>query len=237
MRGAGDSREEPGIYDLVFFIVVFGAMGHLMGLWHWTAVAYALAAFLLLAAFLRWLGGPSRYKGQRFSDFAGFVDSWGLTLDDGGRIFIDPESRRVPRLRFRVTGRGPRKLLRVRIPTRKATRGEVEARLEALAGPFEDVTLRGHPRSIEFRLPARAAYTGSIGSRAAEAAFRGLGCDEESLFTIHCRGEIDPYYDLEITEQAAENAPGWLKRFFERRARSIRSALPRRREPPGRSDG
>ena len=212
---------------------MIGALGHFFGWWHWISVAYVLVGAILIYLFLLWLGGPTRYRGRRFEDFAEFLNSWPVTLDNGGRVFIEPETSGIPRLRFHIAGRGLRKRLLVRFPTRKATRSELQRRLEALTAQFEDAVLRGYPSSIELRLSAHAPYTGSVASRGAEAAFRALGCGHESTYTIHGYGDLDPYYDLEITEKAAERTSGWLKRFFERRARAIRSAISRPRTPPG----
>jgi hypothetical protein len=119
------------------------------------------------------------------------------------------------------------------MPRRKATEANLRRRLESLSAPFSNVVLRERPRSFDLALPAHADYTGSVASRAAQAAFEALGCTDESTFTIYSYGGYDPYYMLRITENAAEATSGFVKRWFERRAKEIRSSLPGGRNRPG----
>ena len=199
------------------------------------AVALAVVAALFLALLLlKWLNRPLRHRGRRFEHFHLFLDSWAESFDRGASIFVEPEAPRLPRLRFRLVGRGARKRLTVRLPHRRASSRALLAELESLIGLFEDVALRERPRSFELSLPAQAPYTGSLASRAARAAFESLGCTAESTFTIYgeSRG-FDPYYELRLYQRLAER-PGLLQRYAEKRARRLRAALRQKGQgPPG----
>ena len=200
----------------------------------WKIIALAAAGLVVVYIFLSWLGRPTRHRGQRFADFPRFLGYWAESIDRGGRIFIQPEQPGVPRLGFRLVGRGDRKSLRVTLPHRRASEASLRSQLDALASHFERVEILDKPRSFELRLPAAATYTASVASRAAEAAFRTLGCTSESTFTVYGSSvAFDPHYELRITEQAAASANGVLKRWFEKRAARIRSQLSQRRPPSG----
>jgi len=200
----------------------------------WKLIAVIAAGLVVAYLFLSWLSRPTRYRRQRFADFPKFLGYWAESIDRGGRIFIEPDQPGVPRLGFRLVGRGSRKSLRVTVPRRRASEAALRSQLESLASHFEQVQILDKPRSLELRLPAAASYTASIASRAAEASFLAFGCTADSTFTIYGSSvAFDPYYELRITEQAVDSANGVLKRWFEKRAARIRKQLPRRRPPGG----
>jgi len=200
----------------------------------WKLIALVAGGLIVAYLFLSCLGRPTRYRKQRFADFPKLFGYWAESIDRGGRIFIEPEHPGVPRLGFRLVGRGSRKSLRVTVPRRRSSEAELRSQLDSLASHFDQVEVVAKPRSLELRLPAAATYTASIASRAAEAAFLSLGCTAESTFTIYGSSvAFDPYYELRVTEQAAESATGVLKRWFEKRAARIRSHLRQRRRPGG----
>ena len=200
----------------------------------WKIIAFAAGGLVVVCLFLAWLGRPTRHRGQRFADFPRFLGYWAESMDRGGRIFIQPEQPGVPRLGFRLVGRGAHKSLRVTLPRRRESDAALRSQLDALTSHFDRVEILEKPRSLELRLPAAASYTASVASRAAEAAFCALGCTAESTFTVSGSSvDSDPHYELRIAEQAAESASGVLKRWFEKRAARIRSQLSQRRPPRG----
>jgi hypothetical protein len=220
-------------YRFLAVFVVVGSFGISLGWFRGSVPLSGLLVVLLLVLvfrFLKWLGRPIRHRGRRFSDFPSFLGPWAEAMDRRATIHVEPDARRAPRLRFRLAGRGIEKRLKVRLPTRRETSDPLLAQIESLIGLFDGPVVRSRRRSVELSLPAQAPYTGSLASRAAEAAFRSFGCSDESTFTIYAeRGALfmDPYHELRSAERAATLFSGWIGRYFEARAEHLRKTLPR----------
>ncbi len=220
------------------FLLTLGILGALGVHQGWFSLpAVGIAALVVFTPYLvvTWLSQPIRHRGLEYSDFPEFLGPWPESFDRDSRIFIEAESPKKHRLRFRVSGRGGAKQLRVVLPKRKITSQQLRQDLQSLVAQFEAASLREKPRSFDLQLPACAAYTGSLASRAAQAAFEALGYSGDARFTIWGEGPgPDPNYDLKVTEEAAELAPpGLLKKLFEWRASRIRDSLDKKRKPPG----
>ena len=225
------SRRLRTAYRMHTVIILIGVFGITLGWFTWPVPTLCLVSIVALHLLNDWLGRPLRHRRQKFEDFASFLTPWSESLDRKASIFIEPDAPRTPRLRFRIAGRGANKRLKVRLPRRRPTEEALLRELESLAGLFEGVALRERPRSFEFSLPAQASFSGSVASRAAQAAFTALGCTEGSTFTIFAEGGSDPYHELRVSEQIAESTSGIISRFFEARARHLRSSLPKQGRP------
>jgi hypothetical protein len=225
------TRRLRAAYRMYAFITLVGAFGLALGWFTWLAPALCLTVAAALQLLNGWLGRPLRHRGRRYGDFASFLGPWSESLDRKASIFIEPDAARTPRIRFRLAGRGTHKKLKVRLPRHRSTEQALLKELESLGGVFDGVYLRERPHSFELSLPAQAPFTGSVASRAAQAAFTAFGCNAESTFTIFAEGGFDPYHELRVSEQIAESTSGIISRFFEARARHLRSSLSKRRGP------
>lgn len=223
-------RRQPATYRALALVALMGAFGIALGWFTWLVPALCLLPLAGLK-FLGWLGRPLHHRGLKFEDFPEFLGPWSESLDRRATILIEPDAHHTPRLRFRLAGRGAGKRLKVRFPRRWTTETSLLREIEALVGMFEGPVLCERPRYFELSLPAQASFTGSVASRAAEAAFKSFGCTKESTFTIFSEGGVDPYYELRLFERAAAATSGIFNRLFEARARHIRATLPKRRRP------
>ncbi len=182
-------------------------MGVAFGWWGWLSAAVSVGAGVVLLYLLAsWLSDPIRYRGRTFADFPGFLGSWAVSLDGGGRISIEREPSGKPRIRFRVSGRGSGKTLRARFPTRQQTLGG-QAAVPAvanqhlwtrrLAGAANGRAGRSPPRGtlwVSFALPSRARVGLRLGrSRVSRWLLLPSRCAlavEPSTSTRHRRARI-----------------------------------------------